>query len=143
MSQLTGKGFVMLSIAFISQCKIKVVAHETNFANLQDLCIQLGNDTVSDMSYQPTWKCTMIELKDRLFIQHFSYKVMTIFTTHNCCFNTFRRLVVAREYMERKLILFEAYCCQLTTYHVFTKERAMLSFPCSSMALLHSIVLLA
>ena len=26
--------------------------------------------------------------------------VMTIFTTHDCCFTTFRRLLVAKEYME-------------------------------------------
>ena len=45
------------------------------------------------------------------FLKPFDYKVMTIFTTHHCCFTTFRRLLVAKEYVEAQLILFEGYCC--------------------------------
>ena len=34
---------------------------------------------------------------------------MTIFTTHDWCFATFRRLLVAKEYMKTQLILFQGY----------------------------------
>ena len=33
---------------------------------------------------------------------------MTIFTTHDCHFTTFRRLLVAKEYVEKQLILLQA-----------------------------------
>ena len=52
------------------------------------------------LSYQQTWNYTRIKIKDRLSLKPFGYKVMTIFTTHNCHFTTFRRLLVAKEYME-------------------------------------------
>ena len=50
---------------------------------------------------------TSIKIKDRLFLKLFVYKVMTIITTHNCHFTTFRRLLIAKEYMETQIILFE------------------------------------
>ena len=37
--------------------------------------------------------------KRQAFLKPFCYKVMTIFTTHDCRFTTFRRLLVANEYM--------------------------------------------
>ena len=46
--------------------------------------------------------------------KRFGCKVMTIFTTHDCRFISFRRLLVAKEYTETQLILFEGYCCQMT-----------------------------
>ena len=36
---------------------------------------------------------------------------MTGFTTHDCLFTTFRRLLVAKQYMETQLIFFEGYDC--------------------------------
>ena len=36
-------------------------------------------------------------------------KVMTIFTTHDCHFISFRKILIAKEYMETQLILFEGY----------------------------------
>ena len=45
-------------------------------------------------SYQQTWNYTRIKTKDRHFLKPFSYKVMAIFTTHDCRFTTFRRLLV-------------------------------------------------
>ena len=48
------------------------------------------------------------------FSKTFRVKVMTIFTTHDCRFTTFRRLLVAKEYMKTQLILFEGYCCRIT-----------------------------
>ena len=39
-------------------------------------------------SYQQTWNYTRIEIKDRLFLKPFGYKVMTIFTTHDCRFTS-------------------------------------------------------
>ena len=36
------------------------------------------------LSNQQTWKYTRIKIKDRLFLKHFSYKVMTIFKTYHC-----------------------------------------------------------
>ena len=48
------------------------------------------------------------------FLKPFPYKVMTIFTTQDFHFTTFRRLLVAKEYMETQLILFEGYHCRIT-----------------------------
>ena len=62
---------------------------------------------------------------------------MTIFTTHNCRFVTLRRLLVAKEYMETQLILFEGYRCQITAcgessagkrIHLFQHSR-LISYP--------------
>ena len=52
--------------------------------------------------------------KDRVFLKPFGYKVMTIFTIDDCHFTTFRRLLVANEYTETQIILFEGYYCQIT-----------------------------
>ena len=41
-------------------------------------------------------------------------QVITIFVTHNCHFTAFRRLLVAKEYMEIQLMLFEGYSCRIT-----------------------------
>ena len=38
---------------------------------------------------------------------------MTIFTTHDCRFTSFRTLLFTKEYMEILIILFERYQCQL------------------------------
>ena len=48
-------------------------------------------------SYQQTWNYTRIKIKDRVFLKPFGYKVMTVFTTHDCRFITFWRLLVVRK----------------------------------------------
>ena len=55
----------------------------------------------------------LYKIKGRLFLKPFSYKVITIFTTHNCHF-TILRLLVAKEYMETQLIMFTGYHYQST-----------------------------
>ena len=46
------------------------------------------------LSNQQTWR---IKIKDRLFLELSGYKVMPVFTTYNCDFTAFRRLLVAHE----------------------------------------------
>ena len=40
------------------------------------------------------------QINDRTLLKPFGYKVMTILTSHDCRFISFRRLLVAKEYME-------------------------------------------
>ena len=42
----------------------------------------------------------LIKIKDKLSLKPFSYKVMTIFITHNYHFSTIRRLLVAKQCMQ-------------------------------------------
>ena len=51
-------------------------------------------------SYQKTWNYTKIKIKDRLFLKPFGYKVMSMFTTRDCHFTTFRRLLEVNEQIE-------------------------------------------
>ena len=46
---------------------------------------------------QPPKNYTWIKIKDRFFVKNFSYEVVTIFTTHDYRFTTFRRRLVAKE----------------------------------------------
>ena len=55
------------------------------------------------LSCQETW--TYAKIKDRIFLKSFGYKVMTIFTTHDCHFTTFRRLLVTKEYSSCLMVI--------------------------------------